>query len=177
MRILFLAAALLLSGCVWSSGVPIYTPADAAHPLAPGRYRVTGGRPAPPIARVTVLENGLTSLTGENPGDEVNQVGFIALDNIGRRFLVWVVQEPGPESPTLQMHVLAEKTAEGEWTVYVPDCEGRNAALVVASGGRLEPDGGRNSCVFDNRQSLERAMRDAVVGPDRVLIRLSRIDG
>lgn len=174
MRILLLAAALLLSGCDWTSTVRLYTPTDAAHPIAPGRYRASGGRPIPPIARVTVQADGMTRVSAEEPGSEVTLAGFVALDDAGRRFLVWAVG-PEPDSPAL--YGLAERAADGDWLIYVPSCEGRNAEVAVAAGGRAEADGSRRTCVFETRQAMENAMRRAVITPDRLLTRLTRIDG
>lgn len=177
MRILLLAAALLLSGCEWTSSAAFYTPADAVQPLAPGRYRVTGGTPIPPIAQITVQADGMTSMTDGSPGGEVTLAGFVALDGQGRRFLVWTVVGDGPAAALPALYALAEKQTDGDWSIYVPDCERRNAEMVAAGGGRVVADGSRRICVFDTRQALENAMRQAVVSPGRLLARLTRIDG
>lgn len=175
--LLALAAALLLSGCDWVSFVPLYTPADSVQPLQPGQYRVSDAARAVPVVRVIILDNGLTRMPGNSPGEEPTTLGFIALDDSGQRFLAWLEPEgPPTETPQARMFLLAERSG-GDFLFYAPDCEARNAELTVAAGGRIEADGRRRACIFDSRQSLESAMRQAVIGRDRLIVRLTRSDG
>jgi hypothetical protein len=178
MRLLLLAAALLLPGCVWTSNVPLYTAADAVQPLAPGLYRRSEAQNPAPIVRVIVMENGLTRFSGDSPRSERVSLGFLALDDSGRRFLAWFVPDPvaPATSRNVRAYLLAERSPAGEFLFYVPDCAGRNAEIAITAGARVEANGGQPTCNFASRGSLERAMRTVVIGPDRLLARLTRAD-
>lgn len=153
MRLLIPLLALLLSSC-WM-GRDIYTPKDARQALAPGIYSMTDPDGKVHEVRVSILGDGMTSISED--GDE-DVSGFAPLDNEGRKFVHWMnIAGAEPKDPN-QFYQLAERRPDQSVIIYAPSCEAAEAEVARAAGAAIER-GMAATCRFQNRASLEDAMR------------------
>ena len=203
-RLVFAAAAMLLSSCWWV-GPPFYTgnPADAG-PVAPGVYKADilgDGKPAHAY-RVAWQPDGSVLVTPLRPkkGQEPGSYVTVRFAVPGRD--LWILQEVPGAGQTEASYGLLELHGDELWATPVIDCDS-TASIVRAAGGDVDeqevagnvaddeplatnemhadPEATAKSsgatCRFKDRASLERALRAYIATNPLFLerIRLKRI--
>ena len=160
MRVLLsIFAALLLSGC-WFGG-PLYTEADARPGIAPGRYRAVSPGRGTQVINISIRPDGMTMFDSEEaPGPAF--AGFVPLDVRGEIFLGW---SSPPNARERQTYGLLRREPSGRYLVYVPWCRD-SEAIAAAAGATVTQPGLENAvCTFNDRASLEAAMRALAAAP------------
>ena len=169
MRVLVLLAALLLTGC-WA-GDGLYSSSDARQPIAAGTYQATNPDGQTRLENVVLLANGMTRI-GDTDGKGL--YGFAPLDGENRRFVAWYHEDSGNSEDRAQLYLLLERRSKDEFVMYMPTCDGEDAAVATKAGASVEK-GSVNTCTFPTRASVENAMRQIRVSKD--VIRIVRFRG
>jgi hypothetical protein len=167
MRLLILAAALMLTGCWMGDG--LYSSDDARQPIPAGIYRATARDEKTHIEKVTLLPNGMTTIGDE---DGKNLYGFAPLDSDDRRFVVWYRKDEDSPNDHTQLYMLLERQSADEFVLYLPECKGELAELARKAGATIE-EGTTDVCHFLTRSSVETAMRQVRISGD--VMRIVRV--
>lgn len=154
----------LLSGCIWASRTPLFTPGPSAPaPIESGSYWLDPGLEINPTSKsrieVTRLPNGYFLIRSDGKYDQ--QIAFRPLPVPGRS--LWMTQLLiNPEQSSFNtvgtdfvVFGLMERTAKGLVGKYFLECKGSEALVAKAGGVVLDNDKG---CAFGNLPSLERAL-------------------
>src|SRR4051794_5524610 len=104
MRLLILAATMLLTGCWVGDG--LYSSSDARQPITPGIYRTIDGDEMTRVERVAVLGNEMTEI---GDGDGRGFYGFAPLDKENRRFVTWYRKDEESPQDRSQFYMLLER--------------------------------------------------------------------
>ena len=167
MRMLILAAALLLTGC-WA-GDRLYSSRDARQPISAGIYRTSNGDDRVRIEKVTLLPDGLTEI---GDGDGKGLYGFVPLDKENRRFVAWFRKDEETAQDHVQLYMLLERRSADEFVLYVPECKDELAEIARKAGATIE-QGSSDTCHFLTRASLETAMRQVRISGE--VMRIVRV--
>jgi hypothetical protein len=168
MRLAFIfVAAFLLAGC-WA-GEGLYSASDAQQAIPPGMYRATNDEGESHLELVTILPNGMTQISEE---EGKSLYGFARLDDQGRRFVAWYRKDEASSNERAQLYMLLEKRTNDEFSLYLPRCDGEDAEIAQKAGATVEK-GMVNTCIFQSRADVEKAMR-LIQHPEK-LIRLVRV--
>jgi hypothetical protein len=166
--VLITFASLLLVGC-WT-GRNFYTDSDAISAIKPGIYRASYGGETH-TEYVSFLQNGLTQVA-DNEGKAT--YGFKPLDDQHRRFVGWYADTKDASNDGSQVYIVLERRSNNEFALYLPTCDGEDAAIAKLEGATIQKQTIVAECNFLTRVSLENAMRRVRFVGD--VIRLVRIE-
>jgi hypothetical protein len=137
-------------------GEGLYADGDTRLAIEPGVYRGFAPRQPPGQLQVSILPNGLTHLADEDGGDDY---GFAPLEPSRGTFVAWINDKDERRAARhAQLYFLATKGSDGSLTLYIPSCDGDEAALARAAGATVEK-ATPAACHFPTRASLEAAFR------------------
>jgi hypothetical protein len=155
MRHLLIALlSLSLAGCWMGNG--LYADGDARRAIEPGTYQGFAPKQAPGQLQVSLLPNGLTRISDKNGGDDY---GFAPLDPGRGTFVAWTNdKEERIGARHVQLYFLATRSSDGSLTLYIPSCDGDEAAIATTAGATVEKSTPA-ACHFPTRTSVEKALR------------------
>jgi hypothetical protein len=157
MRFLVVLCSFLLPGCWY--GVSLYAPSDARPAVPAGVYLATAKDEPTESYRVSLLPNGLTQF---DTGEKKETYGFGPLDPAAGAYVMWLPvkdDDKTAEGPgEYQIYLLLVRRRDGEYRIYPPVCTDEEAEVARRNGAAIEA-GPPASCHFNDRASLERALR------------------